>query len=402
MRFRLSIRVQFYLLMMAGFFGATIASFAPILLAPFGLILALQPASHFIKHPRMSLFYRTGVRETLLLVLSYLLLSLAWGMEAKTAFLAWLALFAVFVGGCLLFESVRQFNHRQKQALADAFISGIAIAVILVGVNFFIGKALEFQLLASAVPMSGVLEYGSYYLSLIIWPCLAYFLMKGRTAMALVLALTLAMILMKMDHSPAIIALIVGSVFMALSFYFPRLSVAIFVVAWTALIVAIPLYSVQMDADKVIETHQESVSPEIEKRLHVWELSATHALAQDPNGSGFNSAGNVKLGKKETLPFDDQLRTLPLPANSIIQLWLELGLIGLFGVWLLVLVVFLSFRNMVSSSSFCKMAATAQCAAMLVLPLCFENIWNVPFLVIAVFSLLGLHICVNAAARNVI
>lgn len=402
MRFRISLRIQFYLLMIVGFAGVTIASFSPFLLIPMAIGLCLQPLSHFIKHPRMAVFYRTGIREALLLILAYLLISLAWGEDAKSAFLLWLQLFAAFVGGCLIFESVKQFNHRQKQALADAFISGMAIVTIITGLDFFLGRVLAVNVFPSAMPMAGELEYGAYAISLLVWPCLAYFLMKGRARLALLFALMLAMILMKMDHPMAILALAVGAVFMALSYYLPRIAVTLFLLGWTGLLIAVPLSMAYMDAEKLSVEYQDEIAPEMTNWLYVWEVSAKHALDEDPNGAGLDSAGKVKLGKKETLPFDEELEHIPLPANGILQLWLELGLIGLFGIWILVLVAFFSFRNMVASAPLCKMAAVAQLAALVVLPLGFENIWNIPFLIVAMFSFLALHICVNAAARNVI
>ena len=198
------------------------------------------------------------------------------------------------------------------------------------------------------------------------------------------------------------VAVIICSIFLALSFYTSKLAVTTFLLLWTSVIIVIPVYTANMDADDIIETYQEDLTPDLQNRAHIWEITAKHALKEDPNGAGFNSTGNVKLAKKETLPFDEEAQTIPYPVNGILQLWLELGLVGLFGIWLLVVVMFFVFRNMVPSAPLCKVAATAQLATLVVLPLFFGNVWNLPFLIIAMLSLLVLHICVNAAARNVI
>jgi hypothetical protein len=387
--------------MLMGFSGITIAALWPFLILPFAGLLVFQPLSHFLKHPKINIFYRTGIREVLLLLLAYLLLSLVWGVDKREAFYTWLQFFAVFLGGCLVFESIRQFNHRQKQAMAYALISGVGIAIIMVAINILTNGSLELALLEPSTPMSGgEMEYGTYMFALMIWPCLAYFLMKGRVRLAIAIACATVMILIKMDHSHSIVALMVGAACMALSYFMPRLAVWVFIGMWVGLLVAVPVYTIQMDAKELIDTYEEL--PVEARYLHIWEVSAKKALEKDPKGAGFSSAGKIPLAAKQTLAFDESLKTIPLPANAIVQLWLELGIIGLIGIWALLLVIFFSWRNVISSVAICKVMAIAQIASVIILPLSFTTIWNLTFLVIVLLSFVWLSICTSAAARNVI
>lgn len=399
-RLYLSLRVQFYLLFTVAFAGTTISGLCPSLILPIFILLAIGPALHIFQHRGMSIFYRTGVREVLMMILAYLLITVIWTPDKHAAMMLWLKLFGLFLAGCLVSESLLQLDHVRRQDLMEALVGGLGFAVMLVGIDIYSGYTISHLFGRSG---ETELKYAAFAFCLFIWPALAYLLMRGKIRMAIMLGLAVSLIVLKIYYIPAIITMIVTAVCLMLIYMLPRLSLLLFLTLVTGVIAGIPAYVSQMDADKLVTKYEASAPQDQLDRLYLWEMTAKKAIAEGPMGAGLGSAGHIKLNKREAKqlkPYPD-ITELPQPENMILYLWLELGVIGLFGIWLLTVVLCISFRRIAPSAPLLSVMALSQIIAICTLPLQFTAApWDMDWLVLSVLSLAFFRVAAEARARN--
>lgn len=181
------------------------------------------------------------------------------------------------------------------------------------------------------------------------------------------------------------IAILVGSVVYALTYWQPRFAVnTVFLVCLTAM-----LLSPFAVSSFVNQTYLDSIEVEISRneaqRLAIWEFTAHEILKRPVLGHGFDSSRVI--GARDNAVEGTNWQALPLhPHNAFLQIWLELGLIG---IALTGCVLWASWRKILSKSDDSEACAVyiATFCAVLTIALISFGVWQ--YWWIAMWGLLG-------------
>lgn len=162
--------------------------------------------------------------------------------------------------------------------------------------------------------------------SLLMWPALALTSGRFATAQKLGLVALVAASVVVSSSLSSVLALAAGLLVMALAFVSTRLA-AIGVVAVTAVaFVAMPM-TAKLMSDLAVETGVDlMVDMSTERRLEIWEAFSRAALERPIFGWGLEASRY--FGIRDLPGVDWTIGPVHHPHNPILQIWVELGAIG--------------------------------------------------------------------------
>ncbi len=172
-------------------------------------------------------------------------------------------------------------------------------------------------------------------IAILVWPvALVVAKMLGRWIAALVIALA-ALALFSLSPSTPVLAFVAGAGAFAVAWMSPIWAMRLLLIAFAASIAMVPLL------DQIVPTMNEFLIANISApnsevhRFVIWRFAAERILEHPLLGWGMDSARAIPGGDTELFLFQvgEDVTTgpaLPLhPHNALIQIWLELGLVGL-------------------------------------------------------------------------
>ena len=156
----------------------------------------------------------------------------------------------------------------------------------------------------------------------------------GRLAAVIFIVMAFGAVYLLAPLTP-FVAVLLGTCAFAVASYSPRLAKALLLGIFVVSIAVVPFFDTLLSRldGLLTEVLQDSVN--IKHRFIIWQFAAEHILERPLIGWGLDTARILPGGNSELLlglQPDGTLATgpaLPLhPHNALIQIWLELGLIG--------------------------------------------------------------------------
>ncbi len=260
-----------------------------------------------------------------------------WTYDSPRAFALAGRIGLLLVGGVILCHGASCLTAASRRLAGQALVWGFGLALVAL-VEEHLSDLNLYRLLrgldaSDYAPMSE-LNRGATALALLVWPVALWTWERGLKALALVLPLTITVLLTSYESASAVTASGAGCLVVLLALLFPRPSAWLLAIVLVAAIVTAPLLAFALFEMGLHQSDELFLTARY--RVHIWQFLAERIAEKPLFGWGFDAARNMpNFG---VTPFISDLeKVVPLhPHNAVLQVWLELGFIG---VLLLLLVI---------------------------------------------------------------
>ena len=287
---------------------------------------------------------------------AYAAMSSVWSPTPLVSLKSAIVLGLITFGGLLLVSFANNLEIAERTVLTRALIIGIVLTIVLLGVERFTDisiwrwvRSLITGVAIVPVPAKPMYVYNAAMGvgSLYIWSTLLFWL-GGRRMLAIAGAFLAILIIFWSEAETPAMAVLLG-VLTALLFWRGRSVMRVLLAGSViALTVAAPLIPGLFPGPETIRPDMPFLSHSAIQRITIWKVAAKH-IAEDPvAGLGMNTSrslygketkyvGNYPPPEPGGIAWHVNSEPIPLhPHNGIIQIWLELGGLGIAGLaWII-------------------------------------------------------------------
>ncbi len=326
-------------ILLAVVFGAIgfIAPFASngtmvlLLLGVFAVPVLTRPEA--LRWPFLDPLLATG----LMVLVIWSMISTLWA--PGPSFTSSLRTAGVILAGLLLVKTVWHLDVKARRGALIAVMAGILAAILFFAFELATTAAITRLLRGIAladfrVPQGfNPVSRGTAVLAILLWPAVAaLWRVWGKPAWSIMTIAAAAAVALLLPMLAGFLAISVGAVTFALAYRFRRVTLAAMAVAFVAYAVAAPVLSTTVLGPELVTKIGMETPVSWGHRLGIWRHVAGKALERPWRGHGFDAsrylgrAGDTVKAVKGR----PRLAALPLhPHNAVLQLWLELGIIGI-------------------------------------------------------------------------
>ena len=286
-----------------------------------------------------------------------------WAEYPWISFIAGVKVLILFILGLYWCRLVSGLASDVKKSFLNAFIAGLLIGIIFLLVDIWLGNPWQmFWYKTSAKAFA----QGTLIISLAFWPTALwvfrqnYSVFKNFTLLS-ILALTILYIFFNIDCDTSFIGLLIGIFIFLTTLWLPRLTCRGLRLGIPFLIICFPFISLHAFKPETIPAYNRYIySASYLDRLYIWNEVAQSITDHPWRGIGLDGTRrHIKTSLPRTWIFEGQdgkihtrqtMRFATHPHNAILQLWLELGIVGLMGGILLAFHVLSLIKNSAISS----------------------------------------------------
>lgn len=327
------------------------------------LIVALR-----IPHPDFWPLSNRLLTVLLALFVGWAVLSIIWTINpdrgVKTAIrLALVAFSLVF-----LIDAAKRLDHAQRLNFGRWLVAGTIVGLSLTGMFIALSGALGGWLGISGLPGHELdhLNRTASVIAILVWPvALVVAQLYGRYAAAVVIIMS-ALALYLLAPSTPLVAFLVGACAFGMGWISQRWGKRLLFIGFTMAVIAIPFFDVFVPViNDWLIANVPSPNSEVH-RFVIWEFASQRIFEQPLFGWGLEAARNIPGGHDKIFLFQfgdnpTMGQAMPLhPHNALVQIWLELGLIGIF----LIAAIFSLIVVSIPESSVNRAAPATMIAAM--------------------------------------
>ncbi len=292
----------------------------------------------------------------------YLLFSASLSISPYNSLISALKIISIFliaVGCTKLAPSLDKKNYQRLSALLLlAIMTAAAVALFDMSSEGLLTSLFRMYKDGYIFSLSE-LNRGAVYLSLCLWP-LAYFLYTRK--LYWVTATTIVVIcytVFSLESLTASLALIASLLTFSGCWVLRKKMIHIISALLVLGVITTPVIATQMDPTELSNNQFKNSEGSIKHRLFIWSFAAKKAMEKPILGWGFDSARIIPVGENDKIPdcwgdktkvtiacqWTDETRPyiLPLhPHNGTLQIWLELGVVGL--LLYIIIIAYTGFR----------------------------------------------------------
>ena len=310
----------------------------------FGLYSGLSVAASVPIFSLLCLFYvgkflEFKIRENKLelFLILWIIISSLWSINFVNSLFSAVKFTTEVLLGLLVIHNIRKINIDESKIEKILIISLLVSTVVFNIECLTAGKvSLLFRELMqkkeSHIFLLHHLDRGLALLTLLSWVIMALFFKKENRIAAFLIYYILLIILSYSDNLAAFVAHVIGGiVFVVTRFTIlknPKILCCLFLVCNVLMIV----FAFKVDALKIAQKN-DILPISAKHRLFIWNFVADNSLNHPLLGIGFNGSRHFSVEEEKMIKFfsGQTLSPLPLhPHNNILQVYFELGLIGLF------------------------------------------------------------------------
>jgi len=331
---------SYNILCFIGFITPFIALFSGLSLAAFFVIGAILPTVICIKDGQLKNICTINIYKIIIIFLFYALMSAFWAIDPAQSFKLWYRMVLFTIGAYSLFYYAKTLSDKQRQKLGEFVACGVAIAIIAANIEIY-NDGLLTKFFMAAIRKPHLYELvdlnrGAAYLSVMMWPAFAFFLLRAKKIAAITFLAIGVFTLFNLESQSSVLALIIGIFTFLFVIVGGKRALSLIMVLAILAVPAVAVTAYKMNPEKVFNILPNSGNSASEYRLHIWHYAAIKSMDKPVFGWGFNAARSFPVKESEYVL--NGRHPLPLHThNNVMQLWLELGIIGL-----LIFVAFLS------------------------------------------------------------
>ena len=331
----------------------------------------------------------TPIGLLLVLGLAWAAVSTAWSPDSVRGLRLALSILVLFAAGFLLLGAARGVAPEDKKTIATGLMIGGALFLVLVAFELVTG-GLVIGLMRGDVPPE-LFNRGAAVLASFMWLFAAAFAVRlgNRWALGFIALSLVALFFLPM--AAALVAAVAGVAVFAAVLAAPRPALGVLAIGAALVVLGAPFASLWLLNPDTLANWLGELPTSWQHRIYVWQFASQRVTEAPFFGWGLDASRAIPGGAAQVT---DTLAlaapSLPLhPHNAAIQMWLELGLVGIVlvagGAALAVLALRKAhFRGVP------RAAAAAALATWLVLAMLSFGIWQnwwlvVPWLLVVLF-----------------
>jgi exopolysaccharide production protein ExoQ len=234
-------------------------------------------------------------------------------------------------------------NVRERQTFCYAIVFGITVGLIVLLIEIFSPLAITKFLFSIFKGLEIEINYtymnffrnGANIAALIIFPATAILWRKGKQYFAISLMLLALVTLTYSKAGGALLALLVGLAAIAITYTSGRYARILFGSILVVSALALPFAVSVFPSAGEIEERYPDLPNSVYPRIFIWQSSAQYIFKNPFIGKGFNSSRAISK-PEDWVEFStkgkSKRRSVPIPLHphsAIIQIWLELGVVGI-------------------------------------------------------------------------
>lgn len=309
--------------------------FAGLGLAACFVLAALFPTISSIIYRRgvFKQALKSNIYKVVLIFFLYSLISAAWAVSPEQSFKLWYRMVLFFIGFICLYEFVRQFNDGQRKTLSVTLLIGFLVALVAANVEIISGGALSeffrsFKAKEYHFELTD-LNRGATYLAIIFWCVFAQVVVYKRFLFAALLAFLTLLTIIRLESQSASMAFILSFLTFPLILVFGKKAIKSMMLLAIFAVISVAAVSYKMQPDIIFKNIPDIPNSASEYRLYIWDFTAGLAMEKPIWGWGFNASRAIPISEGEYVL--NGRHPLPLhPHNNVLQVWVELGCVGLF------------------------------------------------------------------------
>ena len=261
--------------------------------------------------------------------------SCAWSISPIESIMISSQLIFVIIMSHILTNKTNIFVDKTKNLIKRITI-GILAAAIIFSIEAFT-DGMFYRLVRGVVQpnSNGHFEYswldkGCSVLSVSTW-ALIYLLVKARKKIrALILYSAIFILLLASDSTASFVAFILGGIAYLAVYFSPRIMAFLLALSVIAYMIIMPIFSLKQDPREITSEYKK-IPISYAHRLFIWNFTAEKSMENPFIGKGIGSSKLVPVLDSDIVPYlHYNLSPLPRhPHNNILQIWLEMGAIGL-------------------------------------------------------------------------
>jgi O-antigen ligase len=335
------------------------------------VLLLMLAAIAVLERRRFAFALDARVAWALAACFAWMLLSATWSERPQPEKI--LGLLVCAACGIYLHAYARELGAERLVLLRKAFWAMAGLAVPLLLVQFYFEFPI-YRLIYGEVPHNAV-DGNLGLISPLFWLIGASLVLAaGRALPGLLFAAAAGAVIAMGPMAAAVSAAAVAAVAFALTWRAPRVGPLLVVCGFLAYGVAAPLISTQLLTLERMSAYGVETLKSWERRVGMWTIASRESLEHPVTGIGFRNARY--LDKTVTRRDGEQVGIVLHPHNAALEIWLELGLVGvgLFGA--LLLAVVRTLRALAAQDRLAGAAATAALASWVTIALLSFSLWQ--------------------------
>jgi len=326
-------RMQFMGMCFFAFLIPLFAFFSPLGMSLIFVLLALHPLIFFIKQGKFkNIWNDSDVNKIILVFFAYALISSFWAIRPNESVSLWIRMVGVLFCSLGLFAYVPYIN--KKEIILKVLLGGIVLALIFANIeiftNGFISRTFGISYKVSHEFDIVIFNRAASVLSLISWAAIYYLISLQKKKSALALFTVVFLTVLRLDSFSTVIGFFIGGVFIfPIVYYKGQKALKVFATLAVIGVFAFAVAASVMNAHKLVGNVPTVPGAASDIRLYIWDYSAKQALKKPIFGWGLNASRSYPVQESDYV--QGGRSPLPLhPHNNTLQIWLELGVVGLF------------------------------------------------------------------------
>lgn len=303
------------------------------------------------------------------------LISCSWALNGAAALTLWAKLVFLVMGSVLAIRLLEAHPLPLSPMLFPASLAAALLVMLEERLTHGFLITLLHQLLGNPFYEYALTELNraATVLALFVWPALVPLIRKGRTLPAILLTLLTVAVILSLKSLSAVMGVGAGVVAFLLVFQLQGRALTGLLVATLIAIVLLPFVMYLQDP-AAIAAHFPQLPESARHRLYIWEFASHKAMLHPWFGWGFNTSRVIPILPEDMLWGGNS--PLPLhPHNSILQLWLELGIPGVL-LFAGLIAALASYIRIYAADRLYMAACTASLMAYFVIGLTAFGIWQ--------------------------
>lgn len=298
-------------------------------------VLALIPCILFIRDNKWASLKQSPTNKIILLWLFFAFITLYWTLHPLKSSGLWLQMSLMYISTFALLHYTAFLEHKTIQRISYVAIIGIFIALACANIEIISNGLLSLsfrQITNNSLPfLLSDLNRGSVVIALLAWPIFGYFYLserpKEKHIYSWLFFFLISFTVLRLESQSASAAILIGGFTWLFITFTRRIGAYLFIGAIAAFFIAFPLIMLHVDPDTIFNSFPMPSKAAAQYRLHIWHFTSQKAFLYPWAGWGFDASRYLPVGPED---FWGTRHPMPLhPHNNVLQVWLELGIIGL-------------------------------------------------------------------------
>lgn len=335
-------KLQLYLMVFFAIITPVMGLFAPLSISAIFAIAAIYPTYIFITKGNIkNVWGDSNLNKLIIIFLAYALLSSLWAIKPQQSLYLWVRMVLFFIAGLGLFSYTKQMDEKEK--LLKSLLCGVVITIILANIELFTGgiiiKTIRFYtdeyLTKARTLRPPMLDYivelnrGASIISILSWAGICYLCNRNQLKTAVLLYITVLLTIFRMESFSTVLGMLIGGIFVfPLVLFKGKKSLQALTILSVVGVFAVAGGATVLDAHKIVGKVPAIPGAASDIRLYIYDYAAKQAMKKPIIGWGFNASRSYPVQKSDYV--ENGRSPLPLhPHNNTLQVWLELGIVGL-------------------------------------------------------------------------